>query len=64
MEELGPQTQTSGDMGQEPPNIIVGTAMYDSEPNDKTRRALELIRQMDASELRELHAGFTSLLNL
>lgn len=64
MPEEEPVLQASGDMGQEPPRIVVGTAMFDSEPNDNVQRALEIIRTMDASELRELKAGYESLLGL
>ena len=60
MEEFEQRPLTSGDMGKEPPKNIVGTAMFE----DKQGRVLELIRQMDAGELRRLKAGFIALLGL
>ncbi len=53
-------TQASDGMGKEPPVTMVGAGMG----GDKVERVMELLREMDAQELRELQAEYVVLLSL
>ncbi|MBI4091949.1 MAG: hypothetical protein HY427_01960 [Candidatus Levybacteria bacterium] len=56
--EREPEPKPSGGMGGMPPHKRVGTEMMDG--SNKVHRVLEIIREMNPGELRELRSRIAS----